>query len=610
MNQNIRNIAIIAHVDHGKTTLVDKLLKDGGAWRAHQQVEERAMDSMDLEKEKGITIKAKNTSVHWQDKTINILDTPGHADFGGEVERALRMVDGVLLLVDAYDGPQAQTRFVLRKALQHGLKVIIVINKIDRENADPAGMYDKVLELLLELNADDEQFDAPVVYGSGRDGYMMYKLDDERRDMTPLFQTILDHVPPPFAKPADPFHMLVSNIDWNDYVGRIAVGKILGGNIKVGSPVYVLRHSEGGKRVQTKITKVFEFTGLGTTETDSASAGNIVGLAGFEDIDIGDTLTADEAGHALPFTQIDPPTLEMQFSVNDGPLVGTEGKLVTSRQLRDRLMRELKTNVSIQIEDAPDRAGTFNVKARGAMQVAVLVETMRREGYELLVSRPTVIEQRGPGGERLEPYETVWIEVPDTCVGAIMQNLANRKGQLTNMEKLNTTTMIEATITTRGLIGMEIDVVNATSGRGIMSHLFKNYGPYAGEVLTRITGTLIATEAGETTTYALVQCQERGKLFVSPGQKVYEGMIIGENPRNEDIAVNAVREKKLTNFRSQGEGVAAGLTPATQLSLERAIEYIAADELLEVTPVSLRLRKRILNNGERIKAAKAGRSAQ
>jgi len=610
MNQNIRNIAIIAHVDHGKTTLVDKLLKDGGAWRAHQQVEERAMDSMDLEKEKGITIKAKNTSVHWQDKTINILDTPGHADFGGEVERALRMVDGVLLLVDAYDGPQAQTRFVLRKALQHGLKVIIVINKIDRENADPAGMYDKVLELLLELNADDEQFDAPVVYGSGRDGYMMYKLDDERRDMTPLFQTILDHVPPPFAKPADPFHMLVSNIDWNDYVGRIAVGKILGGSIKVGSPVYVLRHSEGGKRVQTKITKVFEFTGLGTTETDSANAGNIVGLAGFEDIDIGDTLTADEAGHALPFTQIDPPTLEMQFSVNDGPLVGTEGKLVTSRQLRDRLMRELKTNVSIQIEDAPDRAGTFNVKARGAMQVAVLVETMRREGYELLVSRPTVIEQRGPGGERLEPYETVWIEVPDTCVGAIMQNLANRKGQLTNMEKLNTTTMIEATITTRGLIGMEIDVVNATSGRGIMSHLFKNYGPYAGEVLTRITGTLIATEAGETTTYALVQCQERGKLFVSPGQKVYEGMIIGENPRNEDIAVNAVREKKLTNFRSQGEGVAAGLTPATQLSLERAIEYIAADELLEVTPSSLRLRKRILNNGERIKAAKAGRSAQ
>jgi GTP-binding protein len=609
MNQNIRNIAIIAHVDHGKTTLVDKLLKEGGVYRANQQVEERVMDSMDLEKEKGITIKAKNTSVHWQDKTINILDTPGHADFGGEVERALRMVDGVLLVVDAYDGPQAQTRFVLRKALAHGLKVVIVINKIDRENAEPAKMYDKVLELLLELNADDEQFDAPVVYGSGRDGYMMYHLGDERKDMTPLFQTILDHIPPPFAKPDDPFHMLISNIDWSDYVGRIAVGKILGGTVTVGDPVWIIRHSDGGKRVRGKITKVFEFTGLGTRENDSATAGNIVGLSGFEDIDIGDTITADEAGHALPFNQIDPPTLEMQFSVNDGPLVGTEGKLVTSRQLRDRLMRELKTNVSIHIEDAPDRAGTFNVKARGAMQVAVLVETMRREGFEVLVSRPTVIEKTGPNGERLEPYETVWIEVPDDCVGAIMQNLANRKGQLTNMEKMVSTTMIEATITTRGLIGMEIDVVNATSGHGVMSHLFKEYGPYAGEVLTRITGTLIATEAGETTTYALVSCQERGKLFVSPGEKVYEGMIIGENPRNEDIAVNAVREKKLTNFRSQGEGVAAGLTPATRFSLERSIEYIAADELLEVTPKSLRLRKRILNNGERQKAAKSAKNA-
>lgn len=564
------------------------------------------MDSMDLEREKGITIKAKNTSVHWHDKIINIVDTPGHADFGGEVERALRMVDGVLLVVDAYDGPQAQTRFVLRKALAHGLKVVIVINKIDRENANPKRMYDKVLELLLELNADDEQFDAPVLYGSGRDGYMVYNLDDEKKDMTPLFETILEHVPPPFAKPNDSFHMLVSNIDWSDYVGRIAVGKVLGGTVKVGDPVFVIRYAEDGKRVRARITKVIEFAGLNTMENDNAVAGNIVGLAGFEDIDIGDTLTADENGHALPFTQIDPPTLEMQFCVNDGPLVGTEGKLVTSRQLRERLFRELKTNVSIYIDDS-DRAGVYNVKARGAMQVAVLAETMRREGFEFCVSRPTVIEKRGENGERLEPYETVWIEVPDECVGSIMQNLANRKGQLTNMEKLPHSTMMEATITTRGLIGMEIDVVNATSGRGVMSHLFKEYGPYAGEVLTRITGTLIATEAGETTTYALVMCQERGKLFVSPGDKVYEGMIIGENPRNEDIAVNAVREKKLTNFRSQGEGVAAGLTPATKFSLERAIEYIAADELLEVTPQSLRLRKRILHNGERQKAAKSAK---
>jgi GTP-binding protein len=606
MNQNIRNIAIIAHVDHGKTTLVDQLLKEGGVYRANQQVEERAMDSMDLEKEKGITIKAKNTSVHWKDKIINIVDTPGHADFGGEVERALRMVDGVLLVVDAYDGPQAQTRFVLRKALAHGLKVVIVINKIDRDNAEPAKMYDKVLELLMELNATEEQFDAPVVYGSGRDGYMMHHIGEEKKDMTPLFQTILDHVPPPFAKPEEPFHMLVSNIDWSDYVGRIAVGKILGGIAKIGDPVYVLRHADG-KRVRAKITKVFEFTGLGTRETDSAVAGNIVGISGFEDVDIGDTLTADEAGHALPFTQIDPPTLEMQFCVNDGPLVGTEGKLVTSRQLRERLMRELKTNVSIHIEDS-DKAGVFNVKARGAMQVAVLVETMRREGFELLVSRPTVIEKTGPSGERLEPYETVWIEVPDECVGAIMQNLANRKGRLTNMEKLPHSTMIEAAITTRGLIGMEIDVVNATSGRGVLSHLFKEYGPYAGEVLTRITGTLIATEAGETTAYALVMCQERGKLFVGPGEQVYEGMIVGENPRNEDISINAVREKKLTNFRSQGEGVAAGLTPAIKLSLERSIEYIAADEFVEVTPKNLRLRKRILSATERRKAERSGKT--
>jgi len=605
MNQNIRNIAIIAHVDHGKTTLVDKLLKEGGVFRANERVEERAMDSMDLEKEKGITIKAKNTSVHWKDKIINIVDTPGHADFGGEVERALRMVDGVLLVVDAYDGPQAQTRFVLRKALAHGLKVVIVINKIDRENAEPAKMYEKVLELLMELNATEEQFDAPVVYGSGRDGYMMYHLGEEKTNMTPLFETILDHVPPPFAKPNEPFHMLVSNIDWSDYVGRIAIGKILGGKVAVGDAVFAIRHSDG-TRVRAKITKVFEYSGLGTVETASGVAGNIVGLSGFEDVDIGDTIAVSDDQHALPFTQIDPPTLEMQFCVNDGPLVGQEGKLVTSRQLRERLMRELKTNVSIYIEDT-DKAGIFNVKARGAMQVAVLVETMRREGFELLVSRPTVIEKKGPDGERLEPYETVWIEVPDECVGAIMQNMANRKGRLTNMEKLPHSTMLEATITTRGLIGMEIDVVNATSGRGVLSHLFKEYGPYAGEVLTRITGTIIATEAGETTGYALVMVQERGKLFVNPGEQVYEGMIIGENPRNEDIACNAVRAKQLTNFRSQGSGVATGLTPASKLSLERAIEYIAADELVEVTPKSLRLRKRILINAARQKAAKASK---
>ena len=606
MNQNIRNIAIIAHVDHGKTTLVDTLLQQGGAFRANQQVADRAMDSMDLEREKGITIKAKNTSVHWGEKIINIVDTPGHADFGGEVERALRMVDGVLLLVDAYDGPQAQTRFVLRKALSHGLKVIIVINKIDRENADPKEMYEKVLELLLELNATEEQFDAPVLFGSGRDGYMVRDLKDEHKNLNPLFEAVLEHIPPPFARPNQPFHMLASNIDWSDYVGRIAVGKILGGEVKIGDTVHVIRHSDG-KRTRGKITKVLEYSGLGTQETELAVAGNIVGLSGFEDIDIGDTLTADPEGHALPFTDIDPPTLEMQLAVNDGPLVGKDGKFVTSRQLRERLYKEVKTNISIFVEDAAT-GGAFNVKARGAMQIAVLVETMRREGFELLVSRPTVITKEVDGAIH-EPYETVWIEVPDDCVGGIMQNLASRKGQLTNMEKLNATTMIEATITTRGLIGMEVDLVNSTSGHGVMSHLFKEYGPWAGELSTRITGTLIATEAGVTTAYALETIQERGKLFVAPGEAVYEGMIVGENPRDEGIPVNAVRSKQLTNFRSQGDGKSVQIVPAIKMSLERSIEYIATDEYVEVTPSTLRLRKKILNSNERRKAEKSGKAS-
>jgi GTP-binding protein len=609
MNQNIRNIAIIAHVDHGKTTLVDKLLKEGGVFRANQQVEERAMDSMDLEREKGITIKAKNTAVHWAGKIINIVDTPGHADFGGEVERALRMVDGVLLVVDAYDGPQAQTRFVLRKALQHGLKVVIVINKIDRENSEPQKAHEAVLELLLELNASEEQFDAPVVFGSSRDGYMARTLTDKRENMTPLFETILDHIPPPFAKPNDPFHMLVSNIDWSDYVGRIAVGKILSGHIELADPVWVIKNSDG-KRVRAKITKVFEYSGLHSSESAAAGvAGNIVGLSGFEDIDIGDTITADENGKAMPFTQIDPPTLEMQFCVNDGPLVGRDGKLVTSRQLHDRLHREVKTNVSISVEDT-DRAGVFNLKARGAMQIAVLVETMRREGYELLVSRPQVITKKDAHGHTLEPYETLWVEVPDECMGAVMQNLANRKGQITHMEKHPHGTTIEGTITTRGLIGFEIDLVNATNGRGVMTHLFKEYGPWAGELITRLTGTLLATEQGTVTAYALDAIQARGKLFVSPGDEVYEGMIVGENPRTEDIPVNASRAKQLTNFRSQGEGKGIQLSPPVKMTLERAIEYIAPDEFVEATPKTLRLRKKILKQLDRRKAERAERKTE
>lgn len=599
MNQSIRNIAIIAHVDHGKTTLVDKLLKEGGVFRANQQVEERAMDSMDLEREKGITIKAKNTSVHYLDKIINIVDTPGHADFGGEVERALRMVDGVLLLVDAYDGPQAQTRFVLRKALQHGLKVIIVVNKIDRENADPKKAYEKVLELLLELNATEEQFDAPVVYGSGRDGFMMKGLEDERNNMTPLFDTILEHIPPPFAKPNDPFHMLVSNIDWSDYVGRIAIGKILGGKVAVGDTVWVIRNSDG-KRIRAKTTKVFEYSGLGTNESLNAVAGNIVGIAGFEDIDIGDTIAVAEDAHPLPFTQVDPPTLEMQLAVNDGPLVGKDGKYVTSRQVRDRIFKEAKINISINVEDTSS-AGVTNIKARGAMQIAVLVETMRREGYEVLVSRPTVITKIVDGATH-EPYETLWVEVPEECIGSVMQNLANRKGLITSMEKHHTTTMMEVTITTRGLIGFEIDLVNLTNGRGVMSHLFKEYGPHVGELKTRITGTLIATDPGIATAYALDALGERGKFFVGAGDEVYEGMIVGENPRSEDMPINPTKEKHLSNVRSSGEGKGIQLAPPTRFSLERAIEYIAADEYVEVTPKVIRLRKRILDGNKRKRA--------
>ena len=515
------------------------------------------------------------------------------------------MVDGVLLLVDAYDGPQAQTRFVLRKALQHGLKVIVVINKIDRENADPKMAHDKVLELLLELNASEEQFDAPIVYGSARDGYMVKHLTDERKDMGPLFETILDHIPPPFAKPDEPFHMLVSNIDWNDYVGRVAIGKVLGGRVTTGDTIWGIRHGTGAK-VRAKVTKVFEYSGLQNLESVSGVAGNIVGIAGLDDVDIGDTIGALETTQSLPFTQIDPPTLEMQICVNDGPMVGREGKYVTSRQLRDRLYRELKTNVSIKVEDT-DKAGVFNVKTRGAMQIAVLVETMRREGFELLLSRPTVIT-RTVDGKLQEPYETVWVEVPSECVGAVMQNLSNRKGQIINLEKHAHSTLLEAVITTRGLIGLEIDVVNLTSGQGVTSHLFKEYGPWAGELITRTTGTLVATEAGVTTAYALSAIQERGRLFVGPGEEVYEGMLVGENPRQEDIPVNAVKAKQLTNFRSQGEGKGIQLTPPMKPSLERAIEYIASDEFVEATPKTLRLRKRILHQVDRRKAERSARA--
>ncbi len=599
MSQKIRNIAIIAHVDHGKTTLVDKLLREGGVYRTGQVMEERAMDSMDLEKEKGITIKAKNASVHWRDYLINIVDTPGHADFGGEVERILQMVDGVLLLVDAFDGPQAQTRFVLKKALAHGLKPIVVINKIDREHADAHGVHDKVLELLLELNATDDQFNSPFIYASARDGYAVRKIGDPKNGMAPLFETILERVPAPAANRNAPFQMLVSNLDWSDYVGRIAIGKVTGGHCQVGDAIICIH--KNGKRESAVVTKIFEFSGLKSGEVVAAEAGNIVGISGFDELAIGETLCDSEEREPVPFMELDPATIQMQFAVNDGPLAGRDGKFVTARHIGERLHKETRTSISLTVEDT-EAANIFLVSARGEMQIAILVEQMRREGYEVLVSRPEVI-LREERGRKLEPYESLWLEVPNECLGDILQSLANRKAQITNMTHHPHGVGIEATIPTRGLIGFETDMVNLTSGRGVMSHMFKEYGPVVGEILTRMTGTLVSMETGIATAWALNNIQERGRLFIGPQEEVYTGMIIGENPRNEDMPVNPTKTKHLTNIRSQGEGKGIQLETPLKMSLERALEYIAGDEYVEATPKNLRLRKRILDATQRKRSA-------
>ncbi len=604
----IRNLAIIAHVDHGKTTLVDQLLRAGGTFRENQTVQERAMDSMDLEREKGITIKAKNTSVHWRGYTINIVDTPGHADFGGEVERVMKMVDGVLLVVDAFEGPQAQTRFVLRKALHEGLRPIVVINKIDRPHADLLGVHDKVLELFLDLEATNDQFNAAFLYGSARDGYFMRSLDEQAVDVSPLLQTIIDRIPPPKADPAAPFSMLVSNIDWDDYVGRVAIGKVLGGAVRKGDTLWALRR-DGGRAV-AKVTKLFEYSGLVTQENaEAGSAGNIIGIAGFEDIDIGETLAASEEMPPLPFVEIDPPTVQMQFSINDGPFAGRDGKQVTSRAIRERLLREKKTNISIRVEDT-ETAGVFNVSARGAMQIAILVETMRREGYEVCVSRPMVITRRTEDGRTLEPYETVYVEVPDNYTQAIMKTLGARKAILDHMEpEKSGRTLIQATIPTRGLIGFEFELVNLTSGNGIFSHLFKEYAEHAGDISTRNTGTLVSMETGAATAYSLLALEERGTLFVGPGDAVYKGMIVGDNPRTDNLPVNPVKEKHLDNIRSATKEKTTKLSPPLRFSLERAIEYIEPDELVEATPHHIRLRKRVLCPHERRRIERAAKGS-
>ncbi|QIF00677.1 translational GTPase TypA [Roseimicrobium sp. ORNL1] len=598
----IRNLAIIAHVDHGKTTLVDQLLRASGNFRENQQIAERAMDSMDLEREKGITIKAKNTSVHYNDHIINIVDTPGHADFGGEVERVMKMVDGVMLVVDAYEGPQAQTRFVLKKALQQGLKPIVLINKMDRPNVEPGKVHDKVLELFLELDATEDQFNAPFVYGSARAGWVSDSAEGEHKEMSFLLDKIQEHIPAPKAELDGPFEMLVSNIDWDNFVGRVAIGKVTRGKVKMGDRVFLLGKNPGDPAKAIKVTKVFQYTTLAVSDTVEGTAGDIVGISGFEDVDIGQTVGGTADVVALPFVAIDPPTIVMQFAVNDGPLAGREGDHVTSRKIRERLDREQKMNVTISVADT-DLAGIFNVSARGAMQIAVLVEQMRREGFEVLVSRPMVITKR-INDELCEPFETLYVDVPDDYLGGVMKSISERKGQIEDMSAHNGRTSITACAPTRGLIGFEFELMNLSSGHGIHSHLFREYAPHAGVMQTRSTGTLVSTESGEATGYALDTIQVRGKLFIGAGEPVYDGMLVGENPRTDDLPVNPTRSKQLTNFRAAGSDKGIQLTPPVRFSLERAIEYIAPDELVEATPKSIRLRKRTLDSNQRNKEKK------
>ena len=598
----IRNIAIIAHVDHGKTTLVDQLLKQAGTFRANQKTDERMMDSMDLEKEKGITIRAKNAAFRWQGYHVNLVDTPGHADFGGEVERIMKMVDGVLLVVDAHDGPQAQTKFVLRKAMENGLKPIVVINKIDRENARPHKVLDMVFELFLELGATDEQLDFPHIYASAKDGVAKRELVDPSDNLTPLYEAIAWHIPAPKSSDAGYFQMLVSNLDYSDYLGRIAYGRIISGAVKVGQTIVC--HHNNGKIAKGKVTEIFGHEGLEKVHMEEAFSGDIIGLAGFEDVFIGETLTDTEDRPALPFVDIDPPTIAMKICVNDSPLAGREGKLLTARQIKDRLVRETRTNGSIRFADT-DIAGHFDIKARGEMQIAILVEQMRREGFELLVSRPEVIFQRSEDGALLEPLETLYVDVPPENLGDILQSLAGRKAEIVNMEHNPHSVLVEATIPTRGLIGFETDLVNVTKGHGIASHLFKEYGPHKGDIPSRNNGVLVSMEGGISMAYALATIQERGRLFIGPQEEIYEGMIIGENARPDDMPVNPCKAKKLTNMRSQGDGKGISLAPPIVMSLERSLEYISTDEYVEATPKTLRLRKKILDANARKRAAKS-----
>ena len=593
--EEIRNIAIIAHVDHGKTTLVDELLKQSGVFRANQEVQERVMDSNDIERERGITILSKNTAVFYKDKKINIIDTPGHADFGGEVERVLKMVNGVILVVDAFEGAMPQTKFVLMKALELDLPVIVCINKIDRPEARPEEVIDEVLELLMDLGASDEQLDCPFVYASAKDGYALRELSDEPKDMTPLFETILDYIPAPEGDPEASTQVLISTIDYNEYVGRIGVGKVDNGCLKINQEAVVVNAHEPDKQKKVRISKLYEFDGLNKVDVAEAGIGSIVAISGIADIHIGDTICDPDNPVPIPFQKISEPTIAMNFMVNDSPLAGQEGKYLTSRHIRDRLFRELNTDVSLRVEET-ENADSYKVSGRGELHLSVLIENMRREGYEFAVSKAEVLYHQDEKGHKTEPMELAYVDVPDEFTGVVIEKLSQRKGNLLNMGSISGGyTRLEFDIPSRGLIGYRNEFLTDTKGNGIINTIFNGYAPYKGDIQYRKQGSLIAFEAGEAVTYGLFSAQDRGTLFIGPGERVYSGMVIGQSAKPEDIELNVCKKKHLTNTRSSSADEALTLTPPKILSLEQALEFIDTDELLEVTPKSLRIRKRILD---------------
>ena len=601
--EDVRNIAIIAHVDHGKTTLVDELLKQSGVFRENQEIAERVMDSNDIERERGITILSKNTAVMYKNTKINIIDTPGHADFGGEVERVLKMVNGVILVVDAFEGAMPQTKFVLRKALELKLPVIVCINKIDRPEARAAEVVDEVLELFLELDADDSQLDCPFVYASAKAGIASLEEEEQGLDMTPLFETILDYIPAPKGDPEAGTQVLISTIDYNEYVGRIGVGKVDNGTIKVNQEVIICNHHEPDKQKKVKVSKLYEFDGLNKVEVKEASIGSIVAISGIADIHIGDTLCSVDNISPIPFQKISEPTIAMQFIVNDSPLAGQEGKFVTSRHLRDRLFKELNTDVSLRVEET-ESTDSFKVSGRGELHLSVLIENMRREGYEFAVSKAEVLYKTDENGKRLEPMELAYIDVPEEFSGTVIEKLGQRKGELQNMGKASGGyARLEFSIPSRGLIGYRGEFLTDTKGNGILNTIFDGYAPYKGDIQYRKQGSLIAFEAGEAITYGLYNAQERGTLFISPGEKVYSGMVVGQNGKGEDIELNVCKKKQLTNTRSSSADEALRLTPPKVLSLEQALDFIDTDELLEVNPQSLRIRKKILDATARKRAS-------